>query len=299
MGHRRALRDRAAGADLGVHRRPRQPVPADPRAGRTDDDQRRGDRRHLRRDRRRRDRAAGADRVRAGLGVAVPPAQPLLPVRPRLRARRRDQRGRPARLSAGRSGPRLDRAGDHLRVRHQLAVDVGRGDTAVPPRCVPRLRPPRHRPVPVPRHPGTHGRRLPLRPRPDGSPRLVRGVRGRAVVHVRRHPADPQGQPGGGRLRAGCRRRRSRHPVRAAGDDHDGRARGTVVRRWPAARTPNVGGDDHRHHDDTGVDRPARPSRARPTCASSVVGPWPRRALRAARRRPAQSTTPSSASTTP
>ena len=76
--------------------------------------------------------------------------------------RRRDRRRRAARLSAGRSDPRLDPA-------QHPSTEYGTSDASTSAvdtldsrrRRLPRLRAPRHRPVPQPRHPGAHGRRLP------------------------------------------------------------------------------------------------------------------------------------------
>ena len=218
-----------------------------------------------------------ADRRGARLGAAVPPAEPLLPVRPRVHQRRRDHQRRAARLPAGRGDPVVDRARGALRVRHQLGRDVGGRHALQPRRRVPRLRPPRHRPVPQPRHPGAHGRRLPPRPRPDGPARLVRGLRRRALVHVRRHAARAARQPGDDRLRPRRRRRRVRHAVRPgrAGADVRVRARGDRTlptgRHRPVRRTPNVRPDGRtsRHRDHAGLGRPAR--RAPPAAPARAV----------------------------
>ena len=190
VGDRRALRDRAAGADRRVHRRPRQPVPAHRRARRADDDQRRGDRRHRRRDRRRHDRAAGPDRPGARLGAAVPACRAAT-------ASPTSCSSRPSRSPAtpcpATRRPRRSARGSTREIAYEYGTSSA-STSAVETlrdaqRRVPRLRPPRHRPVPQPRHPGPHGRRLPPRARADGPARLVRGLRRRALVHVRRHPA--------------------------------------------------------------------------------------------------------------
>ena len=300
MGDRRALRDRAAGADLGVHRRPRQPVPADRRAGRTDDDQRRGDRRHRRRDRRRRRPRRGCRSSRCPTGrcssscraatasptssssSAVEITDGALPGYPQVEAIRAWIE-REITYEYGTSSASTS-AVETLQTRHGVCRDFAHLGIALC-RCLD---------IPARMVVGYLHELDPM----DLHAWFEAYVGGRWFTFDATQTA-PQGQPRGGRLRAGRRRRRPRHPVRAAGDDHDGGARGTVVRRWHRGPTPNVGGDDLRHHDDTRVDRPARPSRARPTCASSCRRTLAAPSATCCTSATCASTTPSSASTTP
>ena len=97
-----------------VHRRPRQPVPADRRARGPVTISVDADGRRRRRDRRRRHRAPRADRARPRLGAAVPPARAAT-ARPTCCSPEAhgDHRRRAARLPAGRGDPVVDRARGH------------------------------------------------------------------------------------------------------------------------------------------------------------------------------------------
>ncbi len=95
----------------------------------------------------------------------------------------------------------------------QQFPDVGgRGQPAARGR-MPRAHSPGHRAIPQSLHPSTYRCGLPALARADGLSRLVRGVRGRPLVHLRCNTGPSTWRASCRRLWARCRRRGDVQPV--------------------------------------------------------------------------------------
>ena len=220
------------GTAARVRRRVRQPVLAFHRAGRPPDRALRGGRRA---------RAGGRPGgPRGGGGRAAGPArrdarvhaaEPAGGVGPAAGRRLGALRRHAPDLGPGPGGLRLGARQRPLRRRGERPGDarIGGGRLPAPRRRLPRLRAAGGRVLPGAEHPGALRVRLPAGRRgnrargTDGLPRLVRGVRRRALVRLRRAPQHTPGRPDPRRARPRRRRRGAHHRLRAGPPDPHGR----------------------------------------------------------------------------